>query len=240
MSTHSSCPNCHSSDGGTNIFQCKKCSKIYCSRCATGIVFSNCPRCGEHEGRNIGEIRSEATQSAASSYEVDRINREQEENAERRQREMLEAMEAENEAKERHQEELIAAMEAQREAQRADIANAWQLQAEAKAEKAHELYEAGMYEDARKLALEAVGENGEGDPSNITGQMVAAWALSKLGRHPEAKKYYINQISLLRTSRWRGQPSVFLRVLRELPREHDLLSLFSSASEAALTRWENS
>ena len=233
MAEHSRCPNCNNSDGGTGIYQCDKCRKVFCSRCSKfGWIETKCPRC-EGPGSYIGEITSEREES-------ERRNREREENEERRHEKMREELEAQKEDDERRQEEMLEAMEAQREAQRADIANAWQLQSESKTDRAYELYEAGMHEQALRLALEAIGEIGEqGDPSNLRGHQIASWALEGLRRLPEAHKYYRNQISLLKTSRYKDYPSFFLGVLKGLPNDGGLLESYSITLQEAAPQWNN-
>jgi hypothetical protein len=85
MAEHFSCPNCSNSDGGTNIYKCYKCRKVYCSRCCKeGLIFKNCPRC-ENNGEKIGEIRRETKKDDAPDYSV-RERQEREEVSEVRTR----------------------------------------------------------------------------------------------------------------------------------------------------------
>jgi hypothetical protein len=157
---------------------------------------------------------------------------------ERQERELESAREHE-ENQERRTQEMLDAMEAETEARRADIADAWRLKSDSKAESASELYDAGMFEQSLRLAFESIGENGEGDPTNIKGNMIAAWALEKLGRHPEANKYFSAQISLLRTPSHKQHPNTFLQVLKNLPANNGLLQQFSRAIEQAASGWRD-
>lgn len=239
MSEHSSCPNCHNTDGATNIYKCDKCHRVFCSRCSKfGWLDTKCPRC-ESAGSCIGFIVNEQEEANRREREREERDHERSQREEHHQEEMLRALEAQREDEDLRQQEMLEALEAETEARRTDIANAWQLQSESKAESASELYEAGMYEQALRLALESIGEIGRGDPTNMKGHMIAAWSLEKLGRATEAHKYYSTQISLLRTSSYLHRPGVFLRVLKSLPADNVLLSSFSNNLQGAALQWDS-
>jgi hypothetical protein len=180
---------------------------------------------------------------------LERRDREREENEERRHRERLEAQESQREYEERQREEVLEAMDAQREAisdaaaraeaaaeeQKDAIANRWKLEAQSKAESAHELLALGSHEKALRLAEQALDD----DPRNIEASIVAALVLQATSRGPEARKYISDQISLLRLTEYSDDPDVFFRVLQHIPpNDMQLMQPFVVALHESSIRWK--
>ncbi|HEV3037427.1 MAG TPA: hypothetical protein VHA33_06540 [Candidatus Angelobacter sp.] len=120
---------------------------------------------------------------------------------------------------------------------RETTANAWKLTSKARSDRALSLFESRMYDDAFRLALEAVAPQG-GDPGNIDGFFVAAACLHAQGRSQEARQYIEKQIKLLSSPDYRGDVVPFERVLGGLP--GDLLQMFCDALNTNLGYWSAS
>lgn len=122
--------------------------------------------------------------------------------------------------------------------QRANLANAWKLESESKAERAYQLYKAGLVDKALDLARDALGEDGKtGDPGNIEAHQVAAWALTRKNDSVTAKQYYLGQIKLLNTDAYSGAPYTFYAVLQGLPDDPELLQLLASTVHLNAHHW---
>lgn len=89
------------------------------------------------------------------------------------------------------------------------IANAGELQAKPKAERAQELYAAEMYEEASAEALAAI----ELDRGNIRAFEIATLALEGEGKHEESLRYLQSQVKLLRLASHEGAKAEFGRLL---------------------------
>jgi hypothetical protein len=122
---------------------------------------------------------------------------------------------------------------------RETTANAWKLTSKAKSDRALSLFESRMYDDAFRLALEAVDPQG-GDPGNIDGFYVAAACLHAQGCSQEARQYIEKQIKLLSSPDYRGDVVPFERVLGGLPGDVDLLQMFCDAVNTNLGYWSAS
>lgn len=122
------------------------------------------------------------------------------------------------------------------EKQKRNIANAWKLQAQSRAEAAFGMFKAGMYDSAIDLAKEAIGKGG--DPGNIGAQEIIAWSLTATDRGREARPYFVNQINLLNTPDYADAPSTFDAVLGGLPNDEELLSAFSNVVRLNATSWK--
>lgn len=100
------------------------------------------------------------------------------------------------------------------------IANSWRLESAAKADRAFELYEACMYEDAYAVAQQAFQQ----DRGNLDAYKIAAWSLGALGDHQAAHSLYVKQINLLVTSDYNTSPLSFATVLAGLPSDEELIA----------------
>ncbi len=190
-------------------------NKTTCWTCGTAYEGYSCPIC---EQRKMLKEHAE---------EMERISAEET----RRRTEESQAMQ--DAIQEAALEMEMAAYEAA-ERQKRNISSAWQLQAQSKSDRAHELYDAGMYAEAVRLSKEAIKQ----DPSNIEPYICAAWSLEKEGRQAEAADYYKKQIGLLDTQRYRQSPDTFDWVLSGLPADDDALdSAFSDSLRRNSAGW---
>jgi len=149
-------------------------------------------------------------------------------------KEQTEALEDSLREQERMLEEQRESMEyALREAEaehKKTTSEAWQLQAEAKAKRAYELYKAGLNDEAIKLCFEAISQ----DPGNIKPYRIAVWSFEILGQDIKSKELLKKQINLLKTSDYQNSQGDALKVLQdilEMKNNYDLMQSFLDASK---------
>lgn len=197
-----------------------------CYKCGEAYSGYSCPTC------SIQEKLDEQNKQLLESQE--RTLQEQDE-ALREQREAIES--AVENARAKTEEALAEAVERQREIsqeavrkQKKIASEGWKLEADAKADRAYELYDAGLYQEAIKLCLEAIGQ----DPGNIYAYRFAGWSYEALGESLKAEACFKKQISLLKLSQNSGSPKSALLVLRDIlgiKDNEDLVQSFIDASE---------
>jgi tetratricopeptide (TPR) repeat protein len=93
--------------------------------------------------------------------------------------------------------------------QKKTISEAWRHQAQARTDRASELYNAGMYEEALQLLREAIHQ----DPGNIEPYIIASQVLESKDSILEARSYSEKQIALLNTTEYSHSPATFRSVL---------------------------
>lgn len=190
-----------------------------CYKCGTTYHGSTCPGC-----------------AAAENNET--LAREQQEHAERlaaEHAELAERLAARQEAA--VQEAALRMEQASEEAARENrrtVSEAWKLQANAKADRAFELYEAQMYDEAVVLAQQAI----EQDPGNLKAYTAASWGLIAKGSPEAARPFLQTSIGLLGTSDYRLRAEAFLSVLSGIPaQDAELHASFSQTFRSAVSAW---
>lgn len=183
-----------------------------------------CPRCWQ-EKQQERLIREHERISA----EETRRQADLEEDRARREEELADRIEASN---------LEAAYEmaAAAEEQKRNIANAPRLESQSTSERAWELYQVGLYEDALRTALKALNL----DRGNMRACQIAAWALTKQGRNREATQYFQKQVALLNTPDYKNAPRWFRSVFLELPPDDAISRAFSNALRTNSKQWRGS
>lgn len=179
-----------------------------CYKCGTSYHGSTCPGCAaaEHAERLASE----------QAEQMERLAERQEAAAQEASWRMLQASE-----------------EATRENRRT-VSEAWKLQASAKSDRAFELYEAQMYDEAVALAQQAI----EQDPGNLKAYSAAAWALTGKGDAETARSLLQKSIGLLGTSDYRLRVDAFRFVLGGLPTsDKELHTSLSQAFRSAVSAW---
>jgi hypothetical protein len=148
---------------------------------------------------------------------------------------LLSAQEVESRRQDDRAAVLATAMRTATENQRENLAQAWRIQAEAKVQRAYELYQAELYDETLQLITQAL----EQDPGNLQGCLVAALAYERKGNQDAALVFYRKQIALLRVEPYADSLQWPHLVLRGLPEVKDLRNEFSDAvcSLAVGGRW---
>lgn len=201
-----------------------------CWKCQTTYSGLSCPKCYEIEQ---AKQRADALQKTVTEH------------AEAQQKATMEAAQLQADAEAQAAERIAEAQEYAAErvesaiadaaiAQRRTVAEAWKLEADAKEDRAFQLYEAGMYEEAAALAENAIKQ----DPGNVQPYITAAWALQKLGQNARATTLFQKQIKLLSTSDFRSRPQIFSTVLGGLPDSDELLDSFCECAEQFCISWD--
>jgi tetratricopeptide (TPR) repeat protein len=192
---------------------CWVCGNSYdgweCPVCSRNRLAEKSAREAEGQHREHMEALEEASQQRAE--EAARLEELMEQQREAMEEAAAEAQQAAEEALEEH---------------RRTTANAWKLQSEAKSERAYALYNSGMFEEARKLALQSI----EQDPGNFDGFWVVVSALISSGKATDARPYVEKLIQLLNLPEYRDSPSHFIQVLDLLSSERNHFLLESALS----------
>jgi tetratricopeptide (TPR) repeat protein len=194
-------------------------SRNMCLVCGTSYTGWTCPRCAAREETERRE-RELRRHERWQTEEHDRVLQEQERLAE-------EAAENAREAAWRMEE---AAAE-----QRDAVANAPFLQADAQADRAYDLYRAGLTTDALHHARQALHL----DRAHLLAHKVAASCLAASGAHREAGRHYEALIALLRTSEYASDPSAHRGVIDWLPDDPQLLARAEETVLAHAPQWNN-
>lgn len=186
--------------------------RTVCSTCGTSYEGWKCPSCyaAERDARLREQADARITERMAEEQEATR--RAYHESARRMER---------------------ASAQAAREHTHA-IANSWKLEADAKADRAYDLYRAELYEDAIALARQAFQQ----DPGNLSAYKTAAWSLEKLGDSEGAKPLYVKQLALLDTPDYRESSMSFATVLAGLPYDKALLDKAKELLNRLLPTWD--
>lgn len=184
-----------------------------CTICGTIHGGWSCPTCSIKEDfeKQQEDLSDSITESSEEQQSIMRESLEKQEEMFERQREAIE------EAQEKTEYALQEASERHRET----VSEAWKLQANTKANRAYELYEAEMYDEAIKLSLDAISQ----DPGNIRGYRLAGWSFKEIGQNTKARDMLKKQISLLRTNQYIGSPDDALKVLKDIFRIKDCKDL---------------
>jgi tetratricopeptide (TPR) repeat protein len=184
----------------------------------------SCPRCWE-------EKQQERLTSELERISAERVSRfaDLEEERARREEELADRIEESN---------LEAAyqMAAAAEEQQRNIAHAPRLESQATSERASELYQVGLYEDAFQTSLKALNL----DLGNMSASQIAAWALIKQGRDSEASQYFHKQVALLNAPDYKNVPGWFRSVLLGLPHDDAVSRAFSHALRKNSEQWNSS
>lgn len=200
-----------------------------CMTCGNSYDGWECPVCSRKrlaEEQSRQAARQHKEQVEAMEWAAEQQSRQ----SERQHKEQLEAIEwaAEQQA--------MAVAEAE-EKRRETTANEFKLQAGAQIERASSLHQAGMYDEAYKLAVESIKK----DPGNIGGYWVAAASLLSLHQGARARPYIEKQIQLLNLPDYRSSPDFFVSVLYLLGAQSDLFLLgnaFLSSLRTNVKHWE--
>lgn len=184
-------------------------SRTTCSRCHFSYEGWECPHCAARD-RRAAELEDHRASIAA---DAERLSEQQREHAEDLAERYAEEQEATREAYERSAALMAEATAAAAEKQRESIANSWKLQADAKASRASELYQAKLYAEAIALAKQAVAE----DPGNLLPYKTLAWSLEAIGDTAGARAFYLKQLGILGTSDYRNDLKAFANVYAGLP-----------------------
>lgn len=182
-------------------------SRTICSTCGTSYEGWNCPSC--YDARLRREADDRAAERMAEEHEATR--RSYHEAADRMERAHAQAAREHTQA----------------------IANSWKLEANAKADRAYDLYRAHLYEDAITLARQAFQQ----DPGNLSAYKTAAWSLKELGDSESAKPLYSKQLALLDTPDYREYELSFATVLAGLPSDGALLDKAKALFNRLLPTW---
>ncbi|GBD97747.1 MAG TPA: hypothetical protein ENG83_12450 [Nitrospirae bacterium] len=188
---------------------------------------NKCPTCGTiHDGWScpICSVKEKVDKSTKEQQEAI------EESLEEQGRMLEEQREAIESSIEDARMEMEYALEEAASKHQKTTSEAWKLQAEAKADRAYELYKANLYEEATKLCFEAISQ----DPGNILPYRYAAWSFEKLGQDIKSRELLKKQINLLKMSGYQNSQGHALKVLRdilEMKNNGDLMQSFLDASK---------
>jgi hypothetical protein len=201
----------------------------------------SCPHCGlEEELKEQSRINERNSREqirateAASQAQIEAL----EEDARRREELHYEALAEQERIAEAAIIEQKRIAQKTLQAQQYNLANAWRLEAIAKVDKALEMLNAGMFEQALDLAQQGIGEKGVGDPGNIPGHFIIAASLAALDRADEAEKYVSSMIKLLATPQYCDNPETHKIVFDKIPKNDYFLQQFSSIVNQNAAKWK--
>lgn len=197
-----------------------------CYKCGNTYYGWSCPTCSvEKELKKVTKELQKITKKDSLEKWWEEYQRDFKEYQEREWEKQRE-LEKEAAREEFEMRETDYALEEQRRLRR----EGWRLEADSKADKAYELYKAGLYEDAIKICLETISQQ---DPSNIKLYRFAAWSFENLGDDTRVRELLKKQISLLRTIDYRYSERDALRVLQDIlgiEKNEDLMQSFEEAT----------
>jgi hypothetical protein len=202
-----------------------------CYKCGNSYDGWSCPTCSIQE-----KLKKELKKTTKELHEISQKSSLEEWWGEYK-KEFKEYKEREWEEQKRRREKEAFLEEYQRESdyalaeERRIQAEAWRLQADAKADNSYELYKAGLYEEAIKLCLETISHQ---DPGNIKLYRFAAWSFEALGQKEIARDLLKKQISLLKIEEYKNSLQNILRTLEdilEIEDNKDLLQTFLDVSK---------
>jgi hypothetical protein len=180
-----------------------------CTKCGAETSGFTCPSCK----RNQALLEEQERLKNEASEEFGRALRD---DAERRASQLYGHAEALQEIERERQESQQEETERRREA----VANAHGLQAERLAEKADQLYKAGLLSDALYHYQQAI----DLDRTTISPVLGATACLSRLGETAKAEAMAERTISLLKLPEWRRKDSVHLMALQSIHPENTPLT----------------
>ncbi len=197
-------------------------SRTICPTCGAAFEGWHCPTCyvsdrARQTAKEVGE-RSIQAQHEVAARLAERIAEEQELSRQAQYEAAYRMEQASAEASRQHRE---------------TISNSWRLEAKAKADRAHELYRAGLFEEAAALAQQAIQQ----DPSNLDAYKAAAWSLEAQGNQAEARRLFAKQLALLPASEQNESPIEFGIVLTGLPPDDELLTTARQLLGVLIPSW---
>jgi len=189
-----------------------------CNQCGTLYDGWSCPVCSAKE-----EAKKQKKEAEKQKKEVEKQTKDIEHSLQDQQRAMERAVEEQQTDLERQKEYLTSELEDARldmeyELKESDArhrkttSESWKLQADAKVDRACDLFGAGLYEEAEKLGVEAIAQ----DPGNIWAYRIASRACYALGDYDNFVKLLDKQLFLLKTSEYRHSASEALRVTEDI------------------------
>ena len=179
-------------------------ARYTCWKCGSGYDGVNCSVCAINKQTEEAADQASRDQERATAAMEAAVS----EQTERLAEEMARSREADEERAFEMQMAIAEAAEQQSRAfaesaaeQKRIAANAWRLQAQAKADQAYQLYKSGLLAEALDLSLKAFEE----DRGNIDAVFVAGACLKSQGKPEEARPYLTKQVQMLNMPEYQGQ-----------------------------------